>query len=329
MDGYYACALIAAEALGFTTANMGTTTGNTLLAGLSTAQVIQNAITAYQNSFNNTDGHLNFYKSLDAPSGAGTWYDYASLIDLLPEWHAVFVLGMHYGLLGGTRVAAAVNYFMTNHMINFSGVTFPQISTTTSTSIGTSGNNIVITPASITGIVPGIEVVLDSGNAALAEVCYVQSVTGSTFTIGYCVNTHTSVPYTITGYATRQGGRGLKVLMLNGGQTYPTQSEIGNFPNGLYTNGGSQIPFDFVLASLGQHYKSLGFPVNFDMRQFWSDRKYAEVNHDFFAHEALTGVYPSPGIISGQEDPYNGRNSFNMVWHGIIAAYEKSSGLVD
>jgi hypothetical protein len=179
------------------------------------------------------------------------------------------------------------------------------------------------------GIVTGIEVILDSGNPSLQEVCYVSAVTSTTFTVNPVVNVHTSASWSITGYASRQSGRALKVLMQNGGQSYPTAAEVGNFPQGTYTNGGSQIPFDFVLASLGQHYKSLGFAINFDLRQFWSDRKSAEVNHDFFAHEALTTVYPSTGVSFGQQDPYNSRKSFNMVWLGLIAAFEKTSGLLD
>lgn len=98
----------------------------------------------------------------------------------------------------------------------------------------------------------------------------------------------------------------------------PDAELIGSYPQGTYVNGGSQFPWDFVAASLGAHYGMSG------IQEFWADCKRAEINVEFDLHEALSYVDLPPFNY------YNGRyNQRNMGWHGIIAAHERASGLVD
>lgn len=219
LDGYYACALTAAYRLGY--APTGITTK------------IANATSAYQAAYDSSLGHLRFLQN----TTTGSWLTYGSLLDLLPEWHAVFVLGLEQGLLGQEITAACVDYFMDAHLVQLAS-----------------------------------------------------------------------------------GGRALRTMMQHGGTDYVSSTEMASIPNGVYVNGGSQLPFDFMIASLGHHYGVAG------MRSFWADRKRAEVNVDAVPHEAITLANPSPDPTS---NPYNGRTTnWYMAWHGVVAAFEPVSGLV-
>lgn len=215
--GYYACALIAAKRMGYAPGDIDTR--------------IAEATAAYRSYYDATLGHLRFLKNVSD----GTYKTYGSLLDLLPEWHAVFMLGTE--LLGEAIAVPTIEYFLSNHMVE-----------------------------------------LDAG------------------------------------------GRALRNMMQHGGDNFITPAEIGaGTPEGIYTNGGSQMPFDFMIASLALHYGIDG------ARDFWADRKQAEVNLEFDLHEAITLANPSPDPTT---NPYNGRNpSRNMAWHGVMAAFERATGL--
>jgi hypothetical protein len=117
------------------------------------------------------------------------------------------------------------------------------------------------------------------------------------------------------------GGRAIRLMMRNDGATFLPDAEFNYAPKnpGAYVNGGTQLPWDLVVAFLGQQ---TGVP---GMRSFWGDRKLAETFLEFDLHEALCLANPGPDGFN----PYGGRTiQRNMAWHGLAAWLEAFSGLV-